>query len=669
MWPARLSGGYVGVDVFFVVSGFLISLHLLKQLQASNGISFAEFYARRIRRLLPAALLVLAVALVLAWIYLPYPRWERNAQEIASSAFYVENWFLAGKSVNYSELNAVASVSQHYWSLSVEEQFYLLWPLLLLALWLIGSRRRLGGAKVTLLGMAAVVCGSLALSVWWTAAHPAPAYFVTPVRFWEFGLGAIVALGSLRFSVSSIEHSKPAAVGMQLAAIVGFAMIIWSAVTYSSVTAFPGWRATVPAFGTALVIICGTVVARPWHSVLTSIRPVQYIGNVSYSLYLWHWPLLVVGPFVVGRTLQATDKIVIGVITLVLAGLTKRFVEDPGRRWAWLQARPRRTYVAMLVCMLVVALGCTGLIINSRTWTTVPTAAPGAGDSFGCVGPYALQNLAQCPDAFGPSRYPYMTDDVNSYLTAPSQTYSQCQEVTRVPDGVGTDTACDFSDSADKTKVLLLGDSHAQQWQYALLPIAQARHWQLITSYMGACSPIGGYVGFRDVPAPGYVAADCDNWGQEERDLAAGDGTSIVLISFAAREEQIDDGTGRDQYSQYVDGLAAYVAPLVSAGVKVYVIGDPPLNALVRDPDCALLHRNDPSECAVARNTAQPPDPLLGAAAQSGGAIAAIDLTDWFCDATQCYSVVGGVTVYFDNDHLNRQYSTLLSPLLASRIA
>ena len=201
LWPNRLPGGYVGVDVFFVISGFLITSHLLKELLSTGRVRLATFYARRVRRLLPAALLVLAVSAVAVWAFLPYTAWSRSAQEIAASAFYVENWALAARSVNYSALNDDATVAQHYWSLSVEEQFYLFWPLLLLGLYLVavrGGRAAARPRRAVAAGVLAVGALSLVLSVVMTVRSPSEAYFVTPVRFWEFALGGLLALGATR---------------------------------------------------------------------------------------------------------------------------------------------------------------------------------------------------------------------------------------------------------------------------------------------------------------------------------------------------------------------------------------------------------------------------------------------------------------------------------------
>ncbi|MCL2735392.1 MAG: acyltransferase [Propionibacteriaceae bacterium] len=664
VWPAQLPGGYVGVDVFFVVSGFLITSHLLKELTRSDRIDLRQFYARRIRRLLPAAFLVLIVSGVMVRLVLQYPRWVRNGAEIAASALYVENWFLAARSVNYSALNDAASVSQHYWSLSVEEQFYLLWPVLLLALWWLARKTSLSRIGTTVAGMAVVVVGSMGLSVWWTAWNPASAYFATPVRFWEFGLGALLALVMVVVAAST-RRSGPAEVLCQLLAIIGFAMVVWSAWSYSAVTAFPGWRALVPALGTALVILTGGLGTTMWHSVVTSLRPVQYVGDISYSLYLWHWPIVVLAPFVLGKTVGPWDKVGIALLAVVLAGLTKAFVEDPCRRLPWLQERSRRTYVSMLAGMALIGVACSALVVNERMIESAPVVNLSADTVPTCVGPYALLDADQCPDVVGPSDDPIMTESANAYWAVPDD--PQCSDVTRV---LGrTDRVCDYSTGADPVKVLLIGDSHAQQWQYAILPLAKKYQWNLVMTYDGACPTVdSGYVGYRGTPATADKVTECTTWREAERDYAAQDGTSIVFISFFGREEQIDDGTGRPQMDQYVDGLTSYAQPFLASGADVYVLGDPPMNSAVRDPDCVILHQRDPAFCAVPRDIAQPPDPMLEAADASQGTIVGIDTTDLFCDQARCYAVVGGVTVYYDADHLNRQYVALLSPAIEDQL-
>jgi peptidoglycan/LPS O-acetylase OafA/YrhL len=658
VWPSRMTGGYVGVDVFFVISGFLITSHLLRELMRSATVKLTQFYARRIRRLLPAALLVLVISAVLVWLWLPYSRWDRNAWEIASSAFYVENWFLVSQSTNYSELNAVASVAQHYWSLSVEEQFYLIWPVFLLGLFWLATRRAKHvdpeqATRTLTIGMIGLGVASLGLGLWWTAQHPASAYFATPVRCWEFAIGGLLALVARR-----IPDRRPTVV-MNLGAIAGFGLVIVTCFLYDHATPFPGWHALIPAVGTGLVILGGSGASdQLWHSHLTSLKPIQWLGDVSYSLYLWHWPLIVLAPFALSRPLERWDKVAIALVAVALAGLTKYFVEDPGRKLAWLSAKTWRTYVSMLVAMALVAACSVVLSQQAKARSNrLPSDIPS-----GCLGPNAMVPGADCPDRFGPPEDPVMTDDTNAYWTVPPG-------CTKVDEGV-RGLECDYSGGADNpTHVWLFGDSHGQQWQYALVELATKNQWKLSLGFIGACPGADvTYIDYRGDPVTPERQAECRDWHEKVRAGILQLRPDMVFTSFFARAQHVDDGTGRSQMDQYVEGITEYWQPIIDAGITLYAIGDPPLNREVRDPDCLLLNENDPMVCAASRAEAQPPDPLLAAAEATNGSVTGIDLTEFFCDENNCYASIGQIPIYYDPDHLNRQYAELLAPYLESRL-
>ncbi|MGB4135346.1 MAG: acyltransferase, partial [Microbacterium sp.] len=310
LWPVRLTGGYVGVDVFFVISGFLITGHLVRERAETGRIGLARFYARRVRRLLPAALLVLLLSAIAAFVLLPYPRWARTGGELIASAGYVENWLLSAMSVNYSALNQQASPAQHYWSLSVEEQFYLVWPLLLIAAWWWAARRAQNPRATASLALGGLVAVSLTLSIVCTVTMPSQAYFVTYTRAWEFGVGGLVALiGARRLRRATAN----------VLVLAGYAAIGIAAVWYGPATPFPGAMALLPVLGTAAVIVAGTGHDRLLPTFVTSSRPVQWLGDVSYSLYLWHWPLIVFVPFLLSDDLSTQMKVGVLITSLVLA--------------------------------------------------------------------------------------------------------------------------------------------------------------------------------------------------------------------------------------------------------------------------------------------------------------------------------------------------------------
>lgn len=657
LWPRRLTGGYVGVDVFFVISGFLISSHLVREITSTGRIRLVRFYARRVRRLLPAAFTVLAFIVVAAYFLIPYPRWESNAEEVMASALYWENWLLAAKSVDYSQLTAAASLTQHYWSLSVEEQFYLFWPLLLLLLFKIRIRR------ARFVGILVVGLASLGFSVYFTEVSKSQAYFVTPVRVWEFAIGALIALGGARFVLPKVAAN--------LASLAGIGAIVAAALLFDDQTAFPGATALLPAVGTGLVIVAGTYPRRQWHTALSASPPVQWLGNVSYSLYLWHWPLIVLAPFafpglLVAGALTLPLRLGILVVSLVVAYASKRLIEDPVRTWPRLTARTGMTFAGMAAGMLAVCVVASGLV-----WTYQRHVAQAARELVAegggpCHGAAALVAANGCPDPLGPARTVAM-GPANAYYTPPTDCPPQLDQY-HASDGTLTTTRCDFSGgAATPTVVWLIGDSHAQQWQGPVLDIARKNHWVLYTSYLGGC-PFARVqaVGYDGTAIPGGDQR-CMNWTASMVGVVAASRPSYVFTSFFARDEPVNDHTGRSQARQYQDGLTPYWSAWTGVGAHVFVLGDPPLNGDVRSADCVVLNPLDPLACAVDRTTAQPPDPLtLAARASTDPNVKLIDLTNYFCDQRRCYAVIGKVDVYYDSTHLNLDYSLSLERMIAA---
>ncbi len=655
LWPTQLTGGYVGVDVFFVISGFLISSHLIREIARTGRIRLTKFYARRIRRLLPAAFLVLVFVVVAAYFLIPYPRWETNAQEVVASATYWENWLLAAKSVDYSQLTAAASLTQHYWSLSVEEQFYLFWPLLLLLLFKIPVRR----ARIT--GIAIVALASLGFSVYFTHVSKSQAYFVTPVRVWEFAIGAMVALGGAKFALPRIAAN--------VASLLGVIAIVGSAVLFDDQTAFPGATALIPAVGTGLVIAAGTAARRQWHTAASGSRPVQFLGNISYSLYLWHWPLIVLAPFAFPGALAAgalTLPLRLGIlaVSLVLAYLSKRLVEDPARSLPPLAGSVRLTFTGMVAGMVAVAVVAGGLVWTYQRHVAEAARELAAETGGTCHGAPALAPGNACPDPFGPATNVTM-GPANVYYGVPPG----CPRQQPYPAIDGTNVIrCDWSSgAAHPTVVWLVGDSHAQQWQAPVADIARKNHWQFNFVYLGGCP-------FAKVAATGYDGnvvpggnKQCTDWSAAMTPLIAATHPTYVFTSFFARDEPVDDHSGRSQAQQYQDGVTADWSAWTGAGARVFVLADPPLNSDVRAVDCVALNPHNPRVCAINRTVAQPPDPLTLAARHSEDPnVRLIDLTDYFCDQQRCYGVVGKVAVYYDATHLNVEYSLSLEPTIAA---
>ncbi|MEF3403299.1 acyltransferase family protein [Agromyces sp. CCNWLW203] len=351
-WPAVAPAGYMGVDVFFVVSGFLITGLLLRDAEQRGRISLRTFYLRRARRILPAAVTVLAVVSLLTIALVPQREWRSWFREIVASALYYENWQLAVDSQIPRRAGLESTPVQHYWSLSVEEQFYLFWPLLLIvALW-VAARRGVGSRRVLLLLLGAVTSASFVHCIVLTAQDPDLAYFSTFTRTWEFGVGGLLALlaatpirgfAGLRAAVSS----------------VGLVLIVVPIVTFRAHEVFPGAIVLVPVVGTLAVIWAGMPQVAWSPARLAALPPVQWMGDVSYSLYLWHWPIFMFTPYLTGMPSPPWLMVLLVALSLLVAGLSKRYIEDPFRTPSkGLRARPSVVLGSLAVVIaLVVGAG------------------------------------------------------------------------------------------------------------------------------------------------------------------------------------------------------------------------------------------------------------------------------------------------------------------------
>ncbi|MCU1602898.1 MAG: hypothetical protein JWO22_3607, partial [Frankiales bacterium] len=305
LFPKRLTGGFVGVDVFFVISGYLITSQLSRELLTTGRVALGEFWARRIRRLLPAAFMVLAGCLVTLVAAMPRVTWQNNLTQIGASAVYLQNWVLGHDAVDYLHAEDSPSLAQHYWSLSVEEQFYVFWPLLLgLAVLLARRLGRLSSRSAIVLVLATVAVASFVVSVLMTRSNPPLAFFATQTRAWEFGVGALLT----QIPKGWAARLRPAL------AWVGLAVVVVSCVRLSGSHAFPGAIAAVPVLGAALFLLGEDRTSGP----LVSNRVVQWLGDHSYGIYLWHWPPIVAAPWVLGHRATLPAKVAILVGTLLL---------------------------------------------------------------------------------------------------------------------------------------------------------------------------------------------------------------------------------------------------------------------------------------------------------------------------------------------------------------
>ncbi|MEV8273882.1 acyltransferase family protein [Microbacterium sp. NPDC077184] len=640
LWPGALPGGYVGVDVFFVISGFLITGQLVR-LRSENRLRLPQFWAARARRLLPVSLFVLAVSVALTVVWAPPTVQAQYLRSIIGSALYVENWFLAADGIDYLAADNAPPIAQHYWSLSVEEQFYLLWPLLILAVagravFGAGTRRRL----YIVLGAASGL--SFALSVTLTFVSPPYAYFATPSRIWEFGLGALLALSP----ALTLRRASRVAIW-----VTAWGAIVASALFFDKSTPFPGFAALLPTVGTAAIIAAGPHLGVRRLDRAVTTRPIQWIGDQSYGIYLWHWPLIVIAPAVVGPDVDFWERLTILALTLVAAALTTRFVEDPIRFHERARsARPRTVAafsaiaMAIVITMAVIPLGTNAVAASQREAEVAEQLAAPSG----CLGASLLLE-SECAD-LGDESIP--TDELVPALTSLYEDTGGAFACYDQQPSATLSTCTLGSDASDAVRVAVTGDSHAAMLIPGLRDHAERLNWRVDTFVGRGCV-------WQDASTAG---AECfERQAALERTLASGE-YDVILVARWNREE---DAEAR---AAAADGMARAWTEAKERGSTVIGLIDNP-TVPESSATCLAAEAEFSSDtCAFAPDfDASAEDPIRAAAALSDAEL--IDFSSAYCRDGSCPMVAGGVVIYRDLHHITATFSRTLAPYLTEEIS
>ncbi len=643
LWPNRITGGYIGVDVFFVISGFLITGHLVREFQSTGRIRLGRFWSRRAVRLLPASLVVIVASLIAVLVLVPASQIVQFVTEGAASAAYIVNWVLAAFSVDYLAADNLPSPFQHFWTLSVEEQFYVMIPLLLVVAAAVTRSQSLRMFRIVLGGAAAA---SLGYGIWLTATVPAVAYFSTFTRAWEFLAGALLAL---------IPIALPRRVA-DVVSILGVAGIVASALLLDASDAFPGWIALAPVLATVAVIAAGpqSTIAH-----VSRVRPVLWLGNISYSLYLWHWPLIVLLPYATGRPLTTLDKIVIGTAAIILAWLSFRFVENPFRfrpQWATMR-RPVVVFASMAASIALIA----GASVAAATVTTARIEAADAAaqelladaTNSECFGAAAADPATGCPPSpFGDALIP--------------DPAAPAQDSNRVECWTGTDSAelkvCQLGPESGYTRTLFaVGDSHNSTLLEAYEDLANEMNWRIDLSGRNSC-----YWSAREQDEPNPTRrAQCTEWKSRVTEwLNEQPPYDAIFTMHASSRWQAIPLNGETPQAATANGMSEVWATQTARGTKILAIRDNPVQ---RDDvkACVDLNRDDPNSCALPR------DEALAWYEGSADAVAAtpgaylVDFTPLLCNDTICPVVIGNAVVYADRDHMTGPFARTLTPYLA----
>jgi peptidoglycan/LPS O-acetylase OafA/YrhL len=644
-------GGYVGVDVFFVISGFLITGLLVRELEKTGTVSLARFYSRRAKRLLPLTVVVLAFVVLVALalpLYDPV-RMDELSLGVVASALYVMNWLLAARATDYFAAGLQASPVQHFWTLAVEEQFYLIWPTLLLAAAWLGRRAAQGLRPALAATFAAVALASLAYSIYSTEAQAGAAYFSTLTRGWELALGGMLALvPASRLRKRSRWLVFPLVWG-------GLGAIVFATLRFNDDTLFPGYAALVPTLGTAAIIAAGigstTTSAGPAR--LLTLGPVRHIGRISYSWYLWHWPPLVFAAAIWG-SLSPLEGIGVLAVSYVPAVLSNRLVEKPFLHAKTLTRYPRKALALGGACTgLSVGLGLVLFILTP----TVPEAPE--SQVAGAAALHSDRSLQKSARAVHPTpreaetqeNRPQMYAD-GCHLTFPE---------TEAP-------RCVYGNPTSEITVVLFGDSHAMQWFPALNKIAKERDWRLVGITKAACPPAEVHI-YNATLRRSY--RECDEW--RERTLARiveEENPDLVVTSSLPTYKPREDGRRleRDASEEaMVEGYASTLRKLRSTGARVALIEDVP-HPNKNIPECVSRSLDQLERCATPRSEALGFPNVNTRVAKQVAGVSLIDPKPEVCLEKTCPAVIGDVLVYRNGAHLTATYVRTLTPWLAKQL-
>lgn len=637
-------GGYVGVDVFFVISGFLITSLLVAERRRTGRVSLVAFYARRARRLLPAAAIVLLTTIVGTYLLLPEYRWRGIGWDTIASAMYWINWRLSAGAVDYLTADQAPSILQHFWSLAVEEQFYLIWPLLLIVVGRLFRSRR-GWAYLG--GLALVAIPSLLWSIYLTATNPPAAYFVTTTRLWELALGAGVAIVAGRLA------AMPRSLACGLA-WVGLAAILIAAMAFDSNTAFPGYAALLPTAGAAAVIAGGVAAGRIGPVVVLGLAPMRWIGAISYSLYLWHWPILIGAEARYGALSTGTNLLLM-VFAVIPAGLTYLLVENPVRRSPALARRPWLTLRIGLACSL---LPVAGAVAFQHIWSG-SGRPPGRG-ALGAVARPLTPSAAAAPPVDDVAWFTPTAANARDDVSAAYDNRSAC-----ITSGTSAKpTSCVYGDPAGTFTVALVGDSHAAQWLPTLQGVAAERNWKIVSYFKSSCTYTAATVLLQGNPF-----TSCREWYDNVSARLVAEQPDLVLATSAATYRVYQDGeklTGPANLDAFAAGLRTAWTALTAQGLKVAVIRDVP-RPFIDVPECVSRNRHTLSKCAFDRSVGLAATSAQIASTTGLSGVYLLDLTEYICPTDRCPAIIGNVLVYRDNNHMTATYArTLVRPLAAA---
>ncbi|MFJ6025979.1 acyltransferase family protein [Pseudarthrobacter sp. NPDC092424] len=649
VWLGRVSGG---VDVFLLISAFLLTLSFVRKAESGRPFRLAAHWLHLFKRLLPAAVVVILGVLAGTWLFLPQSRWPEVLDQAWASLLYRQNWLLADTAVDYyAQDHAGASPLQHFWSLSIQGQVFILWPLILAGCAaLLPLVRRLPGrvpgarlavSRLTYRGLLAIVFGtvfavSLAYSVEQTATNQAYAYFDTRTRLWEFALGSLLAL--------SLPYLKPGKAVRVLLGWAGIAAMVACGLLLTVDRSFPGFVALWPTLAAAAVIVAGQSGSRFGVDRILSSRPLVALGDNSYALYLWHWPILVLSLAATGvQDPNLSQGLWIVGASIALAVLTTRFVEKPLRDWHWPQRRTWRNAVVVVACGALLA----GPVAVWQTTLSAEESATAAQPKELTPGAAALspENAGQPVPEARTIPGPTALDDDWAGISDP------CVDANATDDPILEGCRQQLPEGNVTKRIVVLGDSHSQQYLAALEPLAAERGWELVTLLMPACR-FGAESEARNAECNAYNSASSAYVLEHRPD---------AVFTVASLTHEVAP------YETEVPGYLEGIQPFADAGIEIIGIRDNP-RFTFNMPECAQRSGAGAAECnpPLGESLVQP-SPLENYRGKVKG-LHLMDVSDFICADGVCPAVVGNIYVYKDDNHLSRTYVESMAPMFKERL-
>ena len=583
-------GGFIGVDIFYVISGYLITGLILREIENTGTLDLRSFYQRRIKRLLPTSVFVLFVTAIFAWILFPPITRDALGRDLFAAATYISNYLFAWWENDYQNLNATPSPFIHYWSLAVEEQFYLVWPLFMLFLARYGKRIIFAGIAITTLL-------SLLFSIYLTQVAPIWAFYSLPTRAWELGFGALLLFLP--------ETTKK----IRILPWLGFFGIAISSFIFNENTAFPGKNALVPVLATVF-LMASIKYWPPLFNDLANSRLSQWLGAISYPLYLWHWPALVLPSSAMGRPLRFYERFLCILLTIVLAHYTSKYVEEPLRRK---NLAPRTIYKGAAI---TTAVSLVAGVLISFTSSSIITTKGEVSYQFDLV------QVMEKPAVYGDGCHVNYGETKSGY--------------------------CTYGEKESSSTIVLYGDSHAAQWFPTLEKMAKERGFKLVSLTKSACPAV-------DAKRPdqgAFKMVHCTKWRENSIKRIAEIQPLAVITSSFQYFTPANSSISRVQW--WNEGQQKLLKGLRGSTNNLIYISDTPRP--LRDiPNC--LASRDSKVCDSTERSKVSVIPGFDV----------INPNPWLC-SSYCPAIVEGTVAYRDASHISVDMALKLLPKLEAAL-